>query len=66
MSETATDQREQSGAKRIRLNNLSEAPEVFRVTADLAQRTGYRNCHSLIGGYKALVQSGWPMKKEAD
>jgi rhodanese-related sulfurtransferase len=33
------------------------------LTADVAQRMGYRDCHSLIGGYKALVQSGWPMKK---
>jgi hypothetical protein len=23
---------------------------------------GYRNVHSLIGGYKGLVAVGWPMK----
>ncbi len=34
------------------------------LTADVAQRMGYRNVGSLIGGYKALVQEHWPMKKE--
>jgi rhodanese-related sulfurtransferase len=34
------------------------------LTADAAQRMGYRNVHSLIGGYKALVEANWPMKKE--
>lgn len=32
------------------------------LTADAAQKMGYRNVASLIGGYKALVQSKWPMK----
>jgi rhodanese-related sulfurtransferase len=32
------------------------------MTADAAQKMGYRNVHSLIGGYKALVAAGWPMK----
>jgi len=32
------------------------------LTCDAAQQMGYRNVHSLAGGYKALVQSGWPMK----
>lgn len=32
------------------------------LTCDAAQRMGYRNVHSLAGGYKALVQAGWPMK----
>ena len=35
------------------------------LTADVAKRMGYRNVASLIGGYKALAQSGWPMKKDA-
>jgi rhodanese-related sulfurtransferase len=35
------------------------------LTADAAQRMGYRNVHSLIGGYKALVEANWPMKKES-
>ncbi|MEO8426804.1 MAG: rhodanese-like domain-containing protein [Verrucomicrobiota bacterium] len=35
------------------------------LTADAAQRMGYRNVHSLIGGYKALAASNWPMKKES-
>ena len=35
------------------------------LTADAAQRMGYRNVHSLIGGYKALVEAGWPMKQES-
>jgi rhodanese-related sulfurtransferase len=32
------------------------------LTASVAQRMGYRNVHSLIGGYKGLVQASWPMK----
>ena len=35
------------------------------LTADAAQHMGYRNVHSLIGGYKALVEANWPMKKES-
>ena len=34
------------------------------LTADAAQKMGYRNVHSLMGGYKALVEANWPMKKE--
>jgi rhodanese-related sulfurtransferase len=32
------------------------------LTAAVAQKMGYRNVYSLIGGYKALVQAAWPMK----
>ena len=35
------------------------------LTADAAQRIGYRNVASLIGGYKALVMANWPMKTGA-
>jgi rhodanese-related sulfurtransferase len=35
------------------------------LTADNAQKMGYRNVYSLIGGYKAMVQNQWPMKTEA-
>jgi rhodanese-related sulfurtransferase len=31
------------------------------LTADAAQKMGYQKVFSLIGGYKALVQAGWPM-----
>jgi rhodanese-related sulfurtransferase len=31
------------------------------LTASVAQRMGYRNVFSLIGGYKALLQAHWPM-----
>jgi rhodanese-related sulfurtransferase len=31
------------------------------LTADVAKRMGYRNVSSLIGGYKALVETKWPM-----
>jgi rhodanese-related sulfurtransferase len=34
------------------------------LTADSAQKLGYRNVYSLIGGYKGLVQAQWPMKTE--
>ncbi len=32
------------------------------LTADAAQKMGYRNVYSLIGGYKGLVKAGWPMR----
>jgi rhodanese-related sulfurtransferase len=35
------------------------------LTADAAQKMGYRNVHSLIGGYKGMVAAGWPMKSGA-
>ena len=34
------------------------------LTAEAAQKMGFRNVSSLIGGYKALVAAEWPMKKE--
>ncbi|MBI1841280.1 MAG: sulfurtransferase [Verrucomicrobia bacterium] len=33
------------------------------LTAQVAQRMGYKNVSSLIGGYKALVQAQWPLTK---
>jgi len=30
------------------------------LAAEVAQRMGYKNVASLIGGYKALVEAGWP------
>ena len=33
------------------------------LTADAAQRMGYRNVYSLIGGYKGLIAANWPMAK---
>ena len=35
------------------------------LTCDAAQNMGYRNVHSLIGGYKGMVAAGWPMKSGA-
>jgi rhodanese-related sulfurtransferase len=35
------------------------------LTCDVAQRMGYRNVSSLVGGYKALVAANWPMVKQA-
>lgn len=32
------------------------------LTAEAAQRMGYRNVFSLAGGYKALVAAHWPMQ----
>jgi len=34
------------------------------LTAAAAQRMGYTNVYSVIGGYKALVTDGWPMKQQ--
>jgi rhodanese-related sulfurtransferase len=33
------------------------------LTADAAQKMGYKNVTSLIGGYKGLVAANWPMTK---
>ena len=33
------------------------------LTCEVAQRMGYRNVYSLAGGYKALVQAGWPVDR---
>lgn len=30
------------------------------LACDAAQKMGYSNVHSLIGGYKAMVAAGWP------
>jgi rhodanese-related sulfurtransferase len=35
------------------------------LTAAVAQKMGYRNVYSIIGGYKALVQTQWPMRTTA-
>jgi rhodanese-related sulfurtransferase len=35
------------------------------LTADAAQRMGYTNVFSVIGGHKALVTDGWPMEQGA-
>ena len=32
------------------------------MTCDAAQKMGYKNVHSLIGGYKGMVAADWPMK----
>ncbi len=34
------------------------------LSADVAQRMGYRKVWSLIGGYKAMVQAQWPVSKD--
>jgi rhodanese-related sulfurtransferase len=31
------------------------------LTCDAAQKMGYKNVGSLIGGYKGMVAAGWPM-----
>jgi rhodanese-related sulfurtransferase len=33
------------------------------LAGDAAQKLGYRRVYSLIGGYKALAASGWPIVK---
>ena len=32
------------------------------LTAEVAQKMGYKNVYSLMGGYKGLVNAKWPMK----
>jgi rhodanese-related sulfurtransferase len=33
------------------------------LTCDVAQRMGYRRVASLVGGYRALLEAGWPMAR---
>ena len=33
------------------------------LTCDAAQKMGYQNVRSIIGGYKGLVAAGWPMTR---
>jgi rhodanese-related sulfurtransferase len=33
------------------------------LTCDVAQRMGYRNVYSVVGGYKALLAAQWPMAR---
>ncbi len=33
------------------------------LACDVAQRMGYRNVSSLVGGYKAMATAGWPMSR---
>jgi rhodanese-related sulfurtransferase len=35
------------------------------LTAASAQKMGYRNVSSLVGGHKGLVQANWPMKTDS-
>jgi rhodanese-related sulfurtransferase len=35
------------------------------LACEVAQRMGYRNVASLIGGYKGMAAAGWPMTKPA-
>jgi len=35
------------------------------LTAEVAQKMGYRNVFSVIGGFKGLVKANWPMKSGA-
>ena len=34
------------------------------LTADAAQKLGYRNVFSLVGGYKGMLAAQWPMRRE--
>jgi rhodanese-related sulfurtransferase len=31
------------------------------LTAESAQRMGYKNVSSMVGGYKGMIAAGWPM-----
>jgi rhodanese-related sulfurtransferase len=35
------------------------------LACDAAQKMGYRDVHSLIGGYKGMMAADWPMKSGA-
>jgi rhodanese-related sulfurtransferase len=34
------------------------------LTCDVAQRMGYKNVYSIMGGYKAFVNANWPLTME--
>jgi rhodanese-related sulfurtransferase len=34
------------------------------LAAEVAQRMGYRNVSSVIGGYKGMLDAQWPMRRE--
>jgi rhodanese-related sulfurtransferase len=34
------------------------------LTAEVAQRLGYRHVFSVIGGYKGMLAAQWPMRRE--
>jgi rhodanese-related sulfurtransferase len=34
------------------------------LTADVAQKLGYRNVFSIMGGYKGMLAAEWPMRRE--
>ncbi len=33
------------------------------LAAEMEQRMGYRRVHSLVGGYRAMTDAGWPMTR---
>ena len=33
------------------------------LTAEISQRMGYTNVHSLIGGYKAIKNANWELEE---
>ncbi len=35
------------------------------LSAEAAQKMGYRNVYSLMGGYKGLLVANWPMKQSS-
>ena len=45
------------------VDTCSKDPTVL--AAAVAKKMGYRNMFSLIGGYKDLLKSQWPMKSGA-
>ena len=54
------------GIQRWRQVGHVQAPQpapLGRMFIQAAQRMGYRNVYSLIGGYKGLLAANWPMAK---
>ena len=47
------------------LENMFPETNTEILTAEVAQRMGYRNVFSILGGYKALVTAKWPMKSSS-
>ncbi len=59
-----TDLKIKQFTSRLRSDHVLRRRVSILLTADAARQLGYRNVFSLIGGYKAMLASGWPMRLE--
>jgi rhodanese-related sulfurtransferase len=46
-------------------NKFPDPKHELIMYCDVAQKMGYWNVHSVVGGYKAMMDAGWPVKNGA-